>query len=273
MYLHIATQKHLARLASVLIIALAAFYAPVSAADDGIVTDRPDFVESSNVVGMGRFQVETSVALDRSRSSTLSERIVSTPTLLRYGISDTLELRLESDGRVSGRSSMQGTAGSERLSGYADLAVGVKWHVADAAGLSPSVGLLLHADSPSGSRALRGEKWRPSLRVVGEWELPNAMSLGLMPGAGNDTDTLGRRYTHGIFGAVLGKQLTEKLRGFVEIAAPHIARSNHGGTEASFDVGGAYLITDTLQIDTMVARGLNSRTPDLSVTVGLSLKL
>ena len=254
-------------------LALILLPAPVHAAAGTIVTDRPDFVESSNVAGLGRFQIETSVAVDRSRGSAANERVVSTPTLLRYGISNTLELRLETDGRVSGRSNIPGTAGLERVSGYADLSVGLKWHVADAAQAGASIGVLLHVDSPSGSRALRGEKWRPSLRLVAEWELPHDMSLGLMPGVGVDTDAPGRRYTHGIFGAVLGKQLTDKLRGFVEIAVPHIARGAHGGTQASLDVGGAYLITDTLQIDTMVARGLNSSTPDLSLTVGLSFKL
>ena len=242
-------------------------------AEDGIVTDRPDFVESSNVVGLNRFQVETSIAIDRSRSASYRESSVSTPTLLRYGISDTLELRLESDGRIKTRT--RGPAAGERSSdsGTADASFGVKWHALDAVGSSPSLGVLLHVDAPSGSRFLRGEKYRPSLRVVAEWELPNDMSLGLMPGAGSNNDAMGQRYTHGIFGAVVGKQLTEKLRGFVEIAAPHVARSNHGGTEATFDVGGAYLITDTLQVDAMLARGLNSRTPDLSLTIGLSFKL
>ncbi|MFY8124197.1 MAG: hypothetical protein ACOVKB_08160, partial [Silanimonas sp.] len=31
-------------------------------ADDPIATDRPDFVESSQTVGLGRWQIETSVA-------------------------------------------------------------------------------------------------------------------------------------------------------------------------------------------------------------------
>ena len=259
--------------AATLALLFAACAASAHAGDDGIVTDRPDFVESSNVVGLGRFQVETSVAADRSRSAGYRERVVSTPTLLRYGISDTVELRLEGDGRVSGRSQDLPGGAEGRVSGYADASFGVKWHALDAAGTNPSLGVLLHVDAPSGSRALRGEKYRPSLRVVAEWELPNDMSLGLMPGAGSNTDASGQRYTHGIFGAVVGKQLTDKLRGFVEIAAPHVARSSHGGTEATFDVGGAYLITDTLQVDAMLARGLNSRTPDLSLTIGLSFKL
>ena len=62
---------------------------------DQIVTDRPDFVESSNVVGAGRFQIETSFALDRNKANGIKERTYSTPTLLRFGINDTIEARLE----------------------------------------------------------------------------------------------------------------------------------------------------------------------------------
>ncbi len=63
--------------------AAAAHYGAHAADDDTIATDRPDFVESSNVVGKGRFQVETSIGMDRSKSAGVRERTWATPTLLR----------------------------------------------------------------------------------------------------------------------------------------------------------------------------------------------
>jgi hypothetical protein len=267
-----ALRTNFLRHGAALLFGIAAVQAPAFAGDDAIVTDRPDFVESSNVVGKGRFQIETSVAVDRSNNALLRERTVSTPTLLRYGIGDTLELRLETDGRSVSRSQAMPHGEVEREAGYADAALGVKWHVADAQGSRPSLGLLLHADLPSGSRALRGHGVRPSLRVAAEWELPDDFSLGVMPGLARDTDDAGRHYVHGIFGIVLGKELTQSVRGFVEIAAPHVARAVHGGTQATFDVGAAWLLSDSLQLDSMLSRGLNRRTSDLSWTVGLSFK-
>lgn len=239
-------------------------------AQDSIATDRPDFVESSNVVGRGRLQVETSVLLERERSGPARARLFATPTLLRYGIGETFELRAETDGRMHQRSSEAGLRNS--ADGYADTSLGLKWHAMDAAGSLPSVGVLLHADLDSGSRAFRGQGVRPSLRVVGEWELPNDYSLGVMPGVGIERDE-GGRYRYGILGVVLGKSLNERLRGFVELAMPQIARSGHGGTQATLDVGGAWLLSDTVQVDAMLARGLNSRTPDLAFTIGFSFKL
>ena len=242
------------------------------AADDSIATDRPDFVESSNVVGRGRLQVETSFLLERDRNGAAHTRVLSTPTLLRIGAGDSVELRVETDGRgiahESGADGARSTAAA-----WNDTAVGLKWHVADGGGALPSVGVLLHADLASGSGAVRGDGVRPSLRMVGEWEFADGMSLGLMPGVGVERNEAGARYRYGILGLVVGKELSERVRGFAEIAMPQIAHVRDGGTQASFDLGAAWLLSDGVQVDAMFARGLNSRTPDLALTVGLSFKL
>ncbi|MFD2365523.1 transporter [Pseudoduganella sp. GCM10020061] len=247
--------------------------APVAYAQtvDPIVTDRPDYVESSNVVGAGRFQFETSVAYERFGDKGFKATAWSTPTLLRLGVSDTVELRLETDGRVRAKAWAPG-AGSVRSSGFADTAIGLKWHTADGEGGSPSIGWLLHADLDSGSSELRGSGIRPSLRVVAEWELPHGMSFGVMPGVSYEKNDDGDRYVNGSLGIVLGKALTERLRGFAEIAAPAIASSRNGGSEVSLNGGVAYLLTPLVQVDTAVSRGLNSRTADASWTFGLSMK-
>ncbi|MFC0252597.1 transporter [Massilia consociata] len=240
-------------------------------ARDSINAGRPDFVESSNVVGKGRLQLETGVVWERDRGGGGRERILSTPTLLRIGVADTVELRVETAGRVVRHASENGERATQ--AGYGDAALGVSWHAMDAAGSLPSVGVLLSADLDTGSRAFRGQGVRPSLRVVGEWDLPNGYALGVMPGIGVERDDgHGGRYRYGILGVIVAKSFGERLRGLVEVAMPHIARSAHGGTQASFDVGAAYLLSRDVQIDAMLSRGLNSRTPDLALTVGLSIR-
>jgi hypothetical protein len=236
---------------------------------DSIEADRPDFVESSKVVGKGRVQLETSALFERERNGEGRERTLSTPTLLRIGLADTLELRIETDGRMVRHTREEGERITE--AGYGDTALGLSWHALDAEGGRPSVGVHLAAEFASGSRAFRGEGVRPSLRVVGEWELPNEVTLGVMPGIGIDRDDTGR-YRYGIFGVVAEKEFGERLRGLVEVALPRIARGKHGGTEASFDVGAAYLLSKDIQVDAMLSRGLNSRTPDIAFTIGLSIR-
>lgn len=72
---------------------------------------------------------------------------------------------------------------------------------------------------------------------------------------------------------VLGKALTPAWSAFVELAAPQIARAADGGTVATFDAGVTWLVSNRCQLDTMLAFGLNRRTPDAALTVGLSFKL
>ena len=237
-------------------------------AQDSIQADRPDFVESSKVVGKGRVQLETSALLERDHGEG-RERTLSTPTLLRIGIAEAFELRVETDGRMVRHRSEDGARVSE--AGYGDTALGLSWHALDAEGSRPSVGVHLAAELASGSRAFRGEGVRPSLRVTGEWDLPNELTLGVMPGIGVDRDETGR-YRYGILGIVLEKELGERLKGLVELALPRIARGKHGGTEARFDVGAAYLLSKDVQVDAMLSRGLNSRTPDIAFTIGLSIR-
>lgn len=234
---------------------------PAAARDNPLATDRPDFVESSAVVGKGRLQIESSVSIARDDADGSRRTAWSTPTLVRFGINDRVELRVESEGAVG-----QHTATTER--GYADVSLGMKWHVRDGDGAKPALALLLHADLSTGSATVREEGTRPSARVVAEWDLPNDMSLGVMPGVGYQKRDGGK--VVGIFGAVLGKTFNPRLRGFVEVAAPRIAR---GQTEASLGAGVAYLVKKNVQIDAALSRGLNQRSPDLALSFGISFKL
>jgi hypothetical protein len=44
---------------------------------------------------------------------------------------------------------------------------------------------------------------RPSLRVSAEWDLPDDLSLGVMPGIAVDRNAAGKPYRYGILGVVL----------------------------------------------------------------------
>lgn len=246
---------------------------PAWAADDRIVTDRPDVVESSDVVGKGRFQIETSVDYERDKNAGVKTRTFTTPTLFRLGVSENFELRVETDGRVRERIEAPGVSNTQK--GWADTGIGFKWHMQDGDEKTgnPGIGWLIHADLDSGSGQFRGQGVRPSVRVVFEWDLPNDLSFGVMPGVIRDKDqTTGERFTAGIFAAVLGKELTDKVRVFAEVAATQIARQRYGGTIATFNLGAAYLLTKYTQVDLAARFGMNSDSPDFGATMGLSIK-
>lgn len=241
---------------------------------DEIATDRPDFVESSATVGKGRFQIETSVAYDTKKSGDLEEDSYTTPTLLRYGFADVWEARLETDGAIHYETRELTTGISTLERGATDLSIGLKWHTQDEdeAGMRPSVAWLFHVDVPSGSDSFHGNGMRPSVRATMEWEFSDIYSLGIMPGIIHDKYVTGDRFTAGIFGIVVGREWTEKFRTFIEVAATQIAEKKYGGSVVTYDIGGAYLITDMVQADLAMSWAASDAAPDFALTVGLSAK-
>jgi len=242
-------------------------------AGEAIVTDRPDFVESSDVVGRGGFQIETGLSWERSNADGLKTRTRTTPTLLRVGVGDTLELRVETDGVTRSRTQdASGATQSER--GYADASIGVKWRMQEGneSQGTPGIAWLAHVDVDSGSRAFRGRGLRPSLRAVAEWELPQDFSVGVMPGFLVDRNDDGARFVAGILAVTLGKSWTPTLRSFVEVAGQQLTSRKNGGSVVTFDTGVAYLVTEAIQVDVSVALGLTSFAPDAQYGVGLSIR-
>src|SRR4051812_5398916 len=143
------------------------------AAQAQVVSDRPDAADGPNILPRGVFQIETGLASERDSAR---ERTRSTPTLLRYGAFDTVELRLETDGRIS----------APTARGYGDVAIGAKWQLQDGEKGEPALALIGQLEMATGSRALRGQGNRPSLLLATEWELSPAWSLTVTPGVIRD---------------------------------------------------------------------------------------
>lgn len=222
-------------------------HGPAAAEDDSTATDRPDFVESSDVVGKGRVQIETSLAWERDRQGGKTSRLRGTPTLLRIGLNDALEFRLETDRRLQGRFGDDSTTVYE--AGWGDEDKG-----------TPGMAWLFHADVDSGS--YRGQGIRPSVRFVAEWELPGGLSVGVMPGLYQERNEAGGRYVGAVMAGVIGKPLAERLRGFAELSAQKLTSARNGGNVITADISIAYLLTRDLQVDTAVSRGVNRNSPD-----------
>lgn len=244
---------------------------PLAHADEPISTDRPDFVESSLVVGKGRFQIETGFASERNKSNGDKERLTSTPTLLRYGMGDAWELRLETDGVLRSRIQTANPFSITNENGYADVSLGVKWHMADGDESGrPGIAWLLHFDVDSGSSTFRGDGVRPSLRAVAEWELPGDWSVGVMPGLFSEVNGAGQHYVGGIAAVTVGKSWTETFRTFVELSGQQLTSRKNGGNIVTYDAGAAYLLNHDTQIDLAFSWGATRETPDFQWGIGFS---
>src|SRR5688572_16888449 len=87
------------------------------AADDPIVTDRPDFTESSVVVPLRRLQLETGFTQSWAAGS---KSFTAPEALFRYGIAQKLELRVGLPNWTLQRD------GSTSQTGWSDLYLGTK---------------------------------------------------------------------------------------------------------------------------------------------------
>jgi hypothetical protein len=242
-------------------------------AAEAIEPDQPGIVESSSTVGKGRALLETGLGYQRDKSDGVRSRLWSTPTLLRFGFAEDWEFRLETDGYQRLRASDGG--GTVKASGWADTALGVKWHVQDSDGErnAPGLAWLLHVDMDSGSSAFRGQGLRPSLRLTAEWDLPRDWSAGLIGGLYRDSrdDGSGKHFVGGILGASLGWPIAQAWKGYVEVAGDQLASNRNGGRSISAGTGVTWLVDRRLQLDASINRGLTKQTADWVLGVGVSI--
>jgi hypothetical protein len=243
-------------------ISFALLAATLAHADDGIITERPSFVDSGETVPVGVLQIEAGAQNAHDGSS----NELTLPTLVRWGVGESWELRLESD--VYDRSN---TDSPHYVDGWANLVVGVKHHVGTASDSAPSSAWFVEVELPSGASPFRGQGARPSARWVTEWNLPNDFSIGVMPGMKYDDGARGR-FLSGSFGIDLTRNFSDAAQGFVELAAPQIAKVREGGSQLSFDTGFQYRLGKDLQLDAAANFGLNDRTPDVTYTIGISIR-
>jgi len=231
-------------------------------ADDTINTDRPDIANGADVIGKGRVQLETGLAGDKSSG----ERSWGTPFLVRIGLSEAWELRVDGDGYQ--RQSQDGVT----QHGWGDLGLGAKWHLLEGEGALPSVGLLGHLSFATGSGGFRGQGTRPEIDLPLEWDLPAGFDLSVMPGLYRDRNDAGQNYTGGVLALSLGKALNDKTHAFVELAGQQLASARNGGKLVTLDTGVSYLLSPDMQVDAAVFRGINHQSPDWQWTVGFSIR-
>ena len=225
-----------------------------------IITDRPDVAEAPQTVGLLRFQVEMGVDTSNSRETvgdtTHNTFGLSTPTKLRFGIHERIELHIESDGFVLANEGRDQT----NQTGVADLDFGGKVAILDGDGAIPALGVLLAYTAPTGSDPFSGVHHCLSPTLAAGWALSDAFALSanlgvttMLSGRDSNPDTL--RYA-----AALGIIATQALSFFVEQFGE--VSLVDGEAALSADGGVLYLLTPDLQLDLNVRVGLNNAAPD-----------
>jgi hypothetical protein len=224
--------------------------------------DRPDISNSTHTVPVHALQVELGLEYARFHNDT-TERRLALQTTLRTGLTDRLEVRLDSEPLVRVQED------SDEV-GLGDIALGVKARVFEPAegqrwptlGLQPFVKIPT-ARTPIGSGRLDG-----GFLVLADQDLPWEMQLTVNAGLvvlGQPQGAL----LQGLAAASLSREFSDRLSPFLELFfASREERDGHD--TVGLDVGAFYRVTRRVAVDAAAEMTLNRHRPDYALRTGVS---
>lgn len=241
--------------------------APVSAfgQQGALVTDRPDFTESSATITPGRVQLEAGYTFSRggeTRRHGLGE------LLTRIGLVERLELR-------AGLNSFVISDGPEEdREGFEDLLVGAKLRLAEPGGPGrwrPAVSLLARTFIPTGARGIGGNELAPELKLILGWEVSPRLAVGANLNVAS-VETEGDRFAQFSGSVSLGASVARRVGAFAE--AFGFVAGNPLGADVGFLNGGVTLqASDDFQFDGRLGVGFGDEEPNYFTGLGFALRI
>lgn len=235
-----------------------------------LITDRPDFTESSDVVGRGIVQLEMGTTFESNRTGADQDRTMSTPlALARIGVSKRLELRFSTDGYVL--DSLRSGFGQATTKGQADIEVGAKFVLSNGArtrGLAMAV--IPMASLPTGSDAMSSDTVDPTVKFTWAKDLPRDFSLSGNYNISRLGDDLGR-YTEQALSFSLGHDLAGGWGGYWETYG-FMPKGRPGTAAWTVNTGVTHGLGGNAQVDLEVGRGVTAAAPDWFVGVGFGIR-
>lgn len=232
-----------------------------------LITDRPDFTESSEVVGHGVIVIETGFTFKGDASQGEQVRSIATPSMLtRIGIGSRLELRLSGDGFVTGWT--VGRHGSSKR-GYSDLEVGAKVKLLDGERLD--VAMIPSVSIPTRDRHFSSQSYDPAVKLTWATAVSDRTTLAGNLNLSRPWDGE-RRYDAHAVSVSLGHDLSRTWGAYGEIYTLTAMRGP--GTPAGWTANGGVTraVGRHLQLDVEAGRGLTSEAPDWFAAFGFAIR-
>lgn len=243
-----------------------------------ITTDRPDQTESSSVLFPGFGQIEMGYTHSEVDEDGVDrERDAAPELLLRYGLSERLELRFGLSGHAWEETRYDDGTPTGNVEGWEDSEAGFKYALwaENPSCFIPEAALLAHLSLPSGADRHSTERADPSFRFLFSNTLSEEASLSYNLGAAWETgeDNFGGRDTLSVFQYTvsLGRSLTDRLGMYVELFGD-IPMSVDAKPAHSIDGGFTYLLADNFQLDVSTGAGLSEAAEDWFVGAGVSYR-
>jgi hypothetical protein len=249
---------------------------PAAPLEDPLVTDRPDFTESTLTVPYGHFQLEGGYTFTYDREHHDRRREHTAPELLlRVGIVEDFELRFGWEGYAVTSSNFRTRNDKDRIvsreewdQGARDVDIGFKLGLVKEEGLRPALAVIGSLSTPSGSPNQTVGDVEPSAALLWSHSLGERLSLAgqfiIAAPIGDEG-----RFVQTAASISLGVALTERWGAYFEYFGfyPNTERTD---SAHSLNGGVTYLITDNFQVDMRAGFGLNEEADDFFSGVGFA---
>lgn len=233
-----------------------------------IFTDRPTQTTSSALLSKGHFQVETGAFLSEAGDSFIGQDIqvqqwVFNNTLLRYGLTDRLELRFVQD-LSQNRIKVNNVPFNTDVQAQPTL-IGAKFQLLKNHDRLPDLALITQLGGNLFTNA--SFAFQTSLLLAVDQAINSEWAFSGNVGLNMTNDWIN---TSVVYTAMVTRVINTELSAFFEYYASlnEVNFNNH-----ALDFGLMYLINDFLQIDAYGGFGLTDATPDLLLGFGLSHKI
>ena len=239
--------------------------------DEPLVTDRPDFTESSVTVGRRVAQLEmgyTYIFDDDGTDQTIGHAYPQ--MLLRYGVfAEWLELRV-----FWNYANEEVTGGApSRASGSDYLGLCLKIALTPQECWLPEMALIPQMTVPTGSRAFTTNEVMPGVIWIYSWEINDWLSTAGSSQMNRAQDEVTLDTYHEFAQSwTFAYSLSDKLGAYTEWFALIPTGADTARPEHFFNGGFTYLISNDIQFDIEAGVGLNDAAADYFLGTGLSIR-
>jgi len=212
-----------------------------------ISTDRPDQTEGTHVLLKNKFQIESGYLI------TDSDNYLN--TLLRYGVLNKIELRINSN-------MITGLVNNEKRTAFGNLELGLKFNIFNGINSSTKVSFLSHLSLPN-KREFSNKDPISLNRILISHDLTESFQIGYNLGYNIGFNN---QINNFIYTLVFSKSI-HKLGLFVEI----FGEESSGFSKSYWDAGVIYPLTDNFQVDFSFSTGINNNSNYINFGISLNL--
>lgn len=217
-----------------------------------LVTDRPDFTESTEIAPKGWLQVESGFQFDKAGNT---YGYTFGAPLLRLGLARKFELRLATDGVVGMRDKPDPIR-----RGLADSSIGFKYKFVNESKWLPAMSIIPSITLPTGHPMYTSKHVDPGAKFAMAKDVPLGFSVSGNINYGSLSDPLGR-YHQSAATLSVGHGFGERFSGYWELYTFNCDERSSGRMTVA-QTGLAAAIGKNTQLDITVGRRLTSVGPD-----------